>query len=178
MADRLQWSVGRVRRSTSTSEEPLPPRASPTGARVSHRLGLAGVAAGVVVALLLIAPVSGFTMVGSAAVGVSGPAPLQMTVTAPHSTAGGGGPSLAPPPPHRMFHAHRGPLALGAHGVAPSVLDTLVLLNNTVVPGNFPAALGLGPAAVAFDPGTQEIFSADFGSNTVTVVDDLTNAPV
>ncbi len=62
--------------------------------------------------------------------------------------------------------------------MTPAVLDTLVMLNNTVEPGNFPALLGLSPAAVTYDPGTQEVFSANLGSDTVTVVDCTTNTPI
>lgn len=53
---------------------------------------------------------------------------------------------------------------------APTVADTLVLSNNTLVAGNFLAPDAVGPAAVAYDSNQGEIFVASAESPTVTVL--------
>jgi YVTN family beta-propeller protein len=178
MADRPTLSAARNDRAGSNPKAALASRSPAVPLPVPHRLAFAGLVACVTVAFLLVAPVAGLTMAGPAAVPGGGHAPSVVAGLAVHSTAERGRASTAPSPPHRMPHPPPGLPNPGTLGVAPSVLDTLVLLNNTVVPGNFLATLGLGPAAVAYDAGTHEIFSADFGSNTVTVIDDRTNIPV
>ncbi len=60
----------------------------------------------------------------------------------------------------------------------PYVIDTLVLFNNTLVPGNFLAANGIGPSGTAYDSGKGEIFVANLGSNTASVISDATNKVV
>src|SRR2546428_7315555 len=56
----------------------------------------------------------------------------------------------------------------------PFVAYTLVLLNNTLIPGNFLAGNGLKPTAVAYDFGMGEVFLTNYLSNTVTAISDLT----
>ncbi len=65
----------------------------------------------------------------------------------------------------------------------PYVADTLVLWNDTLVPGNYLASNGIAPYALAYDTGKDEIFVVDYGDgqssygpNTVRVLDDRTNA--
>src|SRR2546426_11350730 len=101
----------------------------------------------------------------AAAVAVSDPsprAPLDRTGTGiPTSTRAGGRIEI--------------PLA------GPFVAYTLVLLNNTLIPGNFLAGNGAAPFAVAYDGGKGEVFVANPGgaaSNSVTVISDATNAVV
>src|SRR5439155_24941534 len=53
----------------------------------------------------------------------------------------------------------------------PYVADTLVLLNNTVIPGNFLAANGGPPTGIAYD-GKGGIFVAT-GSDSVGVISDV-----
>ncbi|EQD49409.1 40-residue YVTN family beta-propeller repeat-containing protein, partial [mine drainage metagenome] len=56
--------------------------------------------------------------------------------------------------------------------------DTLVLWNNTLVPGNFLASNGVYPYAVAYDSGRGELFVADQLSNNVSVISDANNTVV
>src|SRR2546426_1830608 len=58
----------------------------------------------------------------------------------------------------------------------PYVAYTLVLFNNTLIPGNFLAWNGLQPVAVAYDSGKGELFVTN--SNSVSVISDATNAVV
>ncbi len=60
----------------------------------------------------------------------------------------------------------------------PYVIDTLVLFNNTLVPGNFLAANGVAPYAVAYDSGKGEVFVANAYSDNVSVISDATNTVV
>ena len=57
----------------------------------------------------------------------------------------------------------------------PYVASTLVLLNNTLIPGHFVAANGLGPVGVAYDSDKGEVFVASYSRNTVSVISDETN---
>src|SRR2546426_2489371 len=101
----------------------------------------------------------------AAAVAVSDPSPR-----APLDRTGTG-----IPPSTRAGGRTETPLA------GPSVAYTLVLLNNTLVPGNFLAGNGAAPFAVAYDGGKGEVFVANpggAGSNSVTVISDATNAVV
>ena len=56
----------------------------------------------------------------------------------------------------------------------PLVTRTLVLVNNTLFSGNFPARNGLAPVNAAYDSGKGELFVADFSSHTVSVISDVT----
>src|SRR5580658_2273870 len=58
----------------------------------------------------------------------------------------------------------------GAVPTTPQVADTLVLLNSTVVPGNFLAENGMRPIGIAYDSGKAEAFVADSDSSTVRVI--------
>ena len=58
------------------------------------------------------------------------------------------------------------------------VNHTLVLLNNTVVPGNFLAGYGIGPEAAAYDSARGEVFVANEDSDNVSVINDTTNVVV
>jgi YVTN family beta-propeller protein len=73
------------------------------------------------------------------------------------------------------------PVPLGPPVTPPPVLrvsSTLVLVNNTVVPGNFPAVNG-GPAGIAFDSGKSELFVAEQGpAGGVVVVNDTSDMVV
>ena len=60
----------------------------------------------------------------------------------------------------------------------PVSMTTVVLFNNTRVPGNFPAGNGLGPNAVVYDSGRGEIFVADGYTDTVSVLSDTTRTVV
>src|SRR2546427_1158891 len=57
----------------------------------------------------------------------------------------------------------------------PLVTRTLVLLNNTLVSGNFLARNGLQPVNAVYDGGKGELFVANFASNTVSVISDATS---
>ena len=59
-----------------------------------------------------------------------------------------------------------------------AVRSTLVLFNNTLVPGNFLAGNGFEPIGVAYDSGKGEVFVANSGSDNVSVISDATNAVV
>src|SRR3989475_13206607 len=81
--------------------------------------------------------------------------------------------------PLRTRAGGRGEASLDSTG--PFVAYTLVLLNNTLIPGNFLAGNGAAPFAVAYDGGKGEVFVANPGgaaSNSVTVISDATNAVV
>src|SRR2546429_9739384 len=71
---------------------------------------------------------------------------------------------------------------LSVHPFSPSgeprVASTLVLLNNTLLPGHFVAANGLGPVGVAYDSDKSEVFVASYSRNTVSVISDKTNTLV
>jgi len=58
------------------------------------------------------------------------------------------------------------------------VIRTLVLWNKTLVSGNFRAANGLGPDAIAYDSVQQDLYVADGRSASITVVDAWTSAVV
>jgi YVTN family beta-propeller protein len=178
MAERLRVPAPPIDRRDLNPNVALGPTPAAKASGASHRVGWAGLAGCMVVAVLLIVPVAGLTTAGPAVLPGSGPASGVIGGFAVHPVGERAAGSVVSVPSHRLAHAPRALPSAGPTGVAPSVLDTLVLLNNTVVPGNFPAAIGLSPAAVAYDPATQQIFSADLGSNTVTVVDDQTNTPV
>src|SRR5439155_504071 len=60
----------------------------------------------------------------------------------------------------------------------PYVASTLVLLNNTLIPGHFVAANGLGPVGVAYDSDKGEVFVASYSRNTVSVISDGTHAVI
>ncbi|MFI5418815.1 MAG: hypothetical protein ACHQ2Y_07985 [Candidatus Lutacidiplasmatales archaeon] len=60
----------------------------------------------------------------------------------------------------------------------PYVANTLVLANNTLVPGNLLAGNGIGPSAIAYDRAKGELFVADTNSNTVSVINDTTQKVV
>ena len=78
------------------------------------------------------------------------------------------------------------PLAVSAARVSvttgPTVLDTLVVSNGTVVPGNFIAQSGEDPVAAAYDPDQHELFVVDQGNGTgtsgVSVLNDSTDQVV
>lgn len=62
--------------------------------------------------------------------------------------------------------------ALADSSNIPSVNSTLVVFNDTLVPGNFAAENGLGPDGLAYDPAKGEIFVANPAWNFVSVVSD------
>src|SRR2546425_7996741 len=69
----------------------------------------------------------------------------------------------------------------GGHSAAAQAFQvtyTLVLLNNTLIPGNFLPTNGFDPQAVAFDSFNGHMYVADESSNTVTVIDGATNKVV
>ena len=74
--------------------------------------------------------------------------------------------------------AGKGRPQLSSCSPAPCVANTLVLRNNTLVPGNFLASNGLNPIAVGYDSGKGEVFVADPDSNTVSVISDASNTVV
>jgi YVTN family beta-propeller protein len=61
---------------------------------------------------------------------------------------------------------------------SPFEASTLVLLNNTLIPGNFVASNGRGPFGVTYDGRKGEVFVGNFGSNTVSVISDATHTVV
>ena len=67
---------------------------------------------------------------------------------------------------------------LSASPASFAVRSTLVLFNNTLMPGNFLAGNGLRPTGAAYDSGKGEAFVANGGSDTVSVISDATNAVV
>ena len=68
--------------------------------------------------------------------------------------------------------------SVSACAPVPCVADTLVLWNDTLVPGNFLAGIGVGPAAVAYDSGKGEVFVANAASDNVSVISDATDGVV
>ena len=63
-------------------------------------------------------------------------------------------------------------------GSTAVVADTLVLTNDTVEPGNFLPANGVDPVALAFDSADGDLYVADQGSASVTVIDGWTNTVI
>src|SRR2546425_1829340 len=61
---------------------------------------------------------------------------------------------------------------------AVGVAYTLVLLNNTLIPGNFRGANGGTPQGAAYDIGKGEIFVANTAADTVSVISDATRTVV
>jgi YVTN family beta-propeller protein len=57
----------------------------------------------------------------------------------------------------------------------PALNETLVLENNTLVPGNFLAGSGTDPLGVVYDYRHGEFYVADGGSNNLAVVSDTTD---
>src|SRR3989475_12895329 len=77
----------------------------------------------------------------------------------------------------------RTPAAGGGQGpldaTGPFVAYTLVLSNNTLIPGNFLAKNPVAtPDFIAYDSGKGEMFVTDERSNNVTVISDSTNAVI
>jgi YVTN family beta-propeller protein len=78
------------------------------------------------------------------------------------------------------------PLPATPHGVRPNlvaagsphVAETLVLFNDTLVRGNFPAVNGLSPVSLAYDTGKGEMFVASQGANYVSAISDATGTVV
>ena len=52
-----------------------------------------------------------------------------------------------------------------------------MLANGTVLPGNALVANGAGPVGVVYDSGTSQIFTANYDTNSVSVVSDRLDAP-
>jgi len=61
---------------------------------------------------------------------------------------------------------------------AGSVIDTLVLSNGTLVPGNVLPASGGYPVAVAYDSANGYVYVANYGSNNVAVINATTDKVV
>jgi len=56
---------------------------------------------------------------------------------------------------------------------------TLDLINNTLINGNFVnTGNGMGPWGIAYDPSNGYIYVANFGSDTVSVIDGATNTVI
>jgi YVTN family beta-propeller protein len=81
--------------------------------------------------------------------------------------------SPAHPPTSIAGVSHTSSNSTGIH-----VADTLVLFNNTLIPGNFLAGNGHQPFAVAFDSASGQAFVADSDSNLVSVVSMETKSVV
>lgn len=96
-----------------------------------------------------------------------------------------------PPGPVGRSGSIYGPSAIGGSpiGVLPRAVDrptnassglrvasTLVLLNNTTLPGNQLPVNGEGPGAIAYDSGHGTLYVADEGSNSVSVLNATTFA--
>jgi YVTN family beta-propeller protein len=60
----------------------------------------------------------------------------------------------------------------------PSVVDTLVLFNNSLEPGNFRAANGQFPEGGTFDSGNGDLYVSNYFSNNIDVIGGLTSAVV
>jgi YVTN family beta-propeller protein len=58
------------------------------------------------------------------------------------------------------------------------VAYTLVLANNTLIPGNFNSSGGSAPVAATYDAGKSEVFVANLYSNNVSVISDGTDRVV
>jgi YVTN family beta-propeller protein len=58
------------------------------------------------------------------------------------------------------------------------VADTLVLFNDTLVPGNFLAGNGIEPYEFAYAPQTGEVFVTDYFTGLVSVINDSINEVV
>ena len=71
--------------------------------------------------------------------------------------------------------------ALNAVAQAGQVARTLVLANNTLIPGNFASANGHGPRAVAFDSWNENLYVVNGGyfpgdpASDIAVIDGTTN---
>src|SRR5256886_4367215 len=79
--------------------------------------------------------------------------------------------------PFRTSAAGGGERPLDATG--PFVAYTLVLSNNTLIPGNFLAQNSVAtPDFIAYDAGKGEVFVTDERSNNVTVISDSTNSVI
>ncbi len=90
-----------------------------------------------------------------------------LTPHRPMMPMGGEARPRAPPPSPRTPSA-----SLGTVG------PTLVLLNNTAVPGNFLPVNGAGPWGMALDPSTNDLYIADGNVAEVTVLNAVTGGPV
>src|SRR5437870_5138169 len=116
--------------------------------RRTTHVGAGLIALGVVISVLAL---SGESALASF-VGIDGPNPLQAT--------------------------NRDVEIVPSNATVLSVAFTLVLVNNSVFPGNFLAANGLGPVAIVYDPAKAEIFVANAQSNSVSVISDATKSLV
>ncbi len=59
-----------------------------------------------------------------------------------------------------------------------AVVDTLVLLNNSLIPGNFPPGNGLMPLWAAVDRATGHVYVTDSGSGNVAMINATTDQVV
>ena len=94
------------------------------------------------------------------------------TVQGPGPGRGGGSDTLAAPTTDRAALKGVAGALDPTSAAVPHVKDSLVLLNNTVVPGNFPALNGIQLNGEAYDGGRGEVFVADELTNNVSVISD------
>ncbi|MCI4373903.1 MAG: hypothetical protein L3K02_09745, partial [Thermoplasmata archaeon] len=89
----------------------------------------------------------------------------------------GGAPSLADmTPPLARGNAPTSPEVSFAHRAlasGPRVAATVVLFNNSVIPGNYLAGNGADPDGAAYDSATGQVFVCNFASNSVSVISDV-----
>jgi len=69
----------------------------------------------------------------------------------------------------------RSSLSMRSSSSGPYVKESLVLVSNTLVPGNVDAANGVSPYAVAYDSKKNEVFVANSESSSVTVISQATS---
>ncbi len=98
------------------------------------------------------------------------PAPVQ------HLTVAGAHPSAGSPSPFGSDGTH-GALPATSHPPSTSlaVVSTLDLSDGQQLPGNALPKNGVSPYTDLYDPGTGQIFAADYSTGTVSVVDPTTD---
>jgi YVTN family beta-propeller protein len=77
---------------------------------------------------------------------------------------------------HEPLHVAVRPLL--PTSMTPRVAHTLVLFNNSLVPGNFLAVNGLSPATAAYDSTKGEVFVTTQGTGNLSVISDVSNTVV
>ncbi len=121
-----------------------------------------------------------------------GPLPPATPTTHSKGPASAPTPLLPPPevsalPPPRVTHLGPTILRPGDAGAVtpsvglahpPQVADTLVLANDSLIPGNYLAQNPIYPIALAYDSAKGEVFVADYTSETVSVISSVTNTTV
>ncbi len=136
---------------------------------------------------LVIVVVCGLTVISAVGVGIGGeaghspsggPRTAHGVTSAPHGKGQAPTASATAPSHCQGGSTHGGCEASPASSFIPYVEKTFVEANGTSVPGNFLAANGLEPKDVAYVSANGMIYSVDYGSASLSIINPATNKVV